>query len=408
MVSTKLYLDCRSKAKDGKGNVVILLVNNNTSTTIPTGVRISPNDWKNEKVRNLPGFDAINAGLAVKKAKIDKAVALLMLNDNVDSMTAADIKQAIRQPEVKRKAVPSVSELFSEYISNGMKPNTAIIYRQTLGKILSFSKADIKITEINLKWLNQFEKSLSKSNSINSRSIYLRSLRAVCNYAKHTGIITEYPFTNFSIKHGDTLKRCISVEDLRRLRDYPTTERNAMFRDYFFLMFYLVGVNVVDLLTAKPEQIINGRFEYIREKTGKKYSIKIEQEADEILKRYKGSNFLLSALDGCKHYQSFAREINDALKQIGPIEFCEEQDSENLFNTRIIKRVKPIIPEITTYYARHTWATLAYEIGIPIDTISQALGHSFGNRTTLIYVKFDQTKIDDANRKVIDYLNDIK
>lgn len=80
-------------------------------------------------------------------------------------------------------------------------------------------------------------------------------------------------------------------------------------------------------------------------------------------------------------------------------------DPNDLFGVpKLEKTIVPVIPNLTTYFARHTWATLAYEIGIPLDTISQALGHSFGNRTTLIYVKNDQAKVDAANRKVIDYL----
>lgn len=67
-----------------------------------------------------------------------------------------------------------------------------------------------------------------------------------------------------------------------------------------------------------------------------------------------------------------------------------------------IRTVTPLIPGITTYYARHTWATLAYEAGVPVDVISQALGHSMGNKTTLIYIKPDQDKVDKANRLVID------
>lgn len=170
-------------------------------------------------------------------------------------------------------------------------------------------------------------------------------------------------------------------------------------------MFYLIGVNTKDLLLARKSQVNEGRFDYIREKTGKKYSVKIEPEAEELLKRYEGKgDYLLEAMDHCKNYRSFAHQINDALKLIGE-EYTEEiPDMDNLFGEpTLIKRVRPIIPGITTYYARHTWATLAYEAGVPLDIISQALGHSFGNRTTLIYVKFDQNKIDEANRKVLDY-----
>ena len=229
----------------------------------------------------------------------------------------------------------------------------------------------LKMENINLKWLHQFEMFLAKTQGVNGRAIYLRSLRAVCNYALHTNVISSYP------------------QLFRKFLDYPASGRNAMFRDYFLLMFYLIGINSKDLLLGLEKQIINGRFEYIREKTHKKYSIRIEPEAEELLKRYKGRNYLLRAMDGCKHYKSFAHEMNDHLKMIGEEVVEMVPDPEDLFGTpRLIKTVKPVIPGISTYFARHCWATFAYEAGVPLDVISQALGHSSGNRTTRGYNHF--------------------
>ena len=261
----------------------------------------------------------------------------------------------------------------------------------------------MKIESLNLKWLRSFDTYLSRTQGINGRSMYLRSLRAVCNYAKHIGIEFLYPFENFQIKSEPTQKRSVTVEQLIRFQSFETTPKNEMYRDYFFLMFYLIGINVKDLLMAKKSQVHRNRLEYIREKTGKRYSIKIEPEARELLNKYEGKGeYLLDALDHCKLYKSFAHEMNDALKLIGDTQVVTQDDS--LFaEFKETQQTCSVIPGISTYYARHTWATLAYEIGISMDIISQALGHSFGNRTTLIYVKYDQNKVDEANRKVIDY-----
>lgn len=60
--------------------------------------------------------------------------------------------------------------------------------------------------------------------------------------------------------------------------------------------------------------------------------------------------------------------------------------------------------DVSPYWARHTWATIAAELEIPKETIAAALGHG-GNSVTDIYINFNQKKIDDANRRVIDYVN---
>ena len=69
------------------------------------------------------------------------------------------------------------------------------------------------------------------------------------------------------------------------------------------------------------------------------------------------------------------------------------------------KYLKRMVPGISSHWAKHSWATIAAELEIPIETISTALGHKIGSGTTAIYIKFNQRKVDDANRKVIDYLN---
>ena len=65
--------------------------------------------------------------------------------------------------------------------------------------------------------------------------------------------------------------------------------------------------------------------------------------------------------------------------------------------------LRSMIPGLTTYWARHTWATIAASLDIPRDTIAHALGHG-GNTVTDIYIDFDQKKVDDANRRVLDWV----
>ena len=63
----------------------------------------------------------------------------------------------------------------------------------------------------------------------------------------------------------------------------------------------------------------------------------------------------------------------------------------------------PKFPGISSYWSRHTWATIAASLDIPKETIAAALGHG-GNTVTDIYIAFDQRKVDEANRKVIDHV----
>ena len=151
----------------------------------------------------------------------------------------------------------------------------------------------------------------------------------------------------------------------------------------------------MDLLNAKPDAIRNGRLEYIRAKTHKQYSVKLEPEAVEIIDRYRGKDYLLEIMDSRANYIDFLRRMDKALKQIGPM----ERHGLGGKKTR-----HPLFPDLSQYWCRHTWATIAAELGIPKETIAAGLGHELGNSTTAIYINFNMKKVDVANREIIDWV----
>ena len=104
--------------------------------------------------------------------------------------------------------------------------------------------------------------------SANSRSIHMRNLRAVFNYAIDNEITDNYPFRRFKIKSEVTRNRDLSVETLREIMKMEDLEEwEVKYRDFFMLTFMLIGINVIDLCNLK--EIRNGRIEYIRAKTHK-------------------------------------------------------------------------------------------------------------------------------------------
>ena len=99
-------------------------------------------------------------------------------------------------------------------------------------------------------------------------------------------------------------------------------------------------------------------------------------------------------MDRYDYHKNYIQHMNRALQKIGLT-----------YTTSTKKKGEALFPELTTYYARHSWASLASSLDIPIDTIGRALGHSWVDRTiTSVYIQFDTRKIDAANRKVLDAL----
>ena len=230
---------------------------------------------------------------------------------------------------------------------------------------------------------------------VNTIGIHLRNIRAVFNWAVSDEKTQNYPFSHFKIKHEETQKRSLSAADLRLLRDFPCAEYQKPYRDIFMLMFYLIGINAKDLLYLTHKNLVGDRIEYVRAKTGKRYSVKVEPEAKAIIERYKGKKYLIDPLDRFKSYLDWLHHFNDALKDIG--KDCQPGKK---------KTGNALFPNISSYWSRHTWGTIAAEIDTPIDVIAHALGHRIPELSvTNIYIRFNEKKIDKANRAVIDFIN---
>lgn len=272
---------------------------------------------------------------------------------------------------------------------------TRKLYEGTANKIKHFDSS-VTIDRVNKTWLTGFEQFCAKTMSVNGYSIHMRNIRAVFNHLIAEGITTNYPFKAYKIKKEKTQHRTLTEDQLRLIKHSNTPLFCMEYRDIFMLSLYLIGVNMKDLLHLTSDNIQNGRLVYRRYKTNKLYNVRIEPEALKILQKYQGESYLLNCLDRYKDYLDYLHHMNDGLKKLG-MEYVEGKG--------YAKDTKAICPELTSYWARHTWATIAYSIGISKDVISQALGHSNGVQVTDIYIEYDLEKVDEANRKVIDYIN---
>lgn len=283
-------------------------------------------------------------------------------------------------------------DYLDDFIKEKTKPGTINLYTTTKNKIITYDP-NATFDTITVEWLRKFEKHMSETMCVNGYSIHLRNIRAVFNWAIDNEKTTLYPFRKFKIKKEETAKRSLTVEQLRQLMKYECEDFQAQYRDMFMLMFYLIGINAIDLFSLKSENLTSGgRIQYHRAKTNRLYDIKVEPEALELINKYRGKKYLLNPLDSYKDYKDYLHHMNDALKTIG-----------KTYKLGVGWTGDSLFPDISSYWSRHTWATIAYQIDIPHDVIGQALGHAESD-TTDIYIRYDNTKVDRANRKVIDYL----
>lgn len=411
MTTTRYYLDRRHKEANEPQPLKLCIIKKGASAYIPVDIQILPSQWNSErqKVIDHPRKAAINAYLENRKTQIDNLLMRLTVDGKLAGLTSIQIKNVVMQhidPDADNARL--FASRFKTFGESRPAARTRELYACTLKKMQEFDASLDTLTfdMINKDWLNRFSLHLIKEGlGKNSRNIHFRNIRAVFNDAIDNDITQNYPMRKFDMRPESTAKRNLSVERLRELFAYPVEPWQQRYLDYFKLSFFLIGINTIDLLSCKPGDYREGRLQYQRAKTGRRYNIKVEPEAAELIERYKGSELLVNFGEGRTSYRNFTGKCDKGLKSIGTVEMVpNEAWRRGCAKHRYHARRITAFPGLSVYWARHTWATIAFSLEIPDETIAAALGHTHGNRTTAIYIDKSIAKVDDANRRVIDWV----
>lgn len=394
-MKVNLFLDKRRTIKNGRYPIKIRIYENTKTAFINT-----------KYVALESEFDEQNGLFLIqdKNTRAERMKAnseLLNIVDDIQDLydkvkgrvdtfiSASRLKELYLKGESKTDI--TLNQCFHQFIAL-KSGRTAEIYIATLDKIEKYYGNSIYFDDVTFNWLERFDHALSiepimrqdkvikTGLEVNARSIHFRNIRAVFNYAINNELIplNLYPFRRFKIKREETIKRSVEVEKLRQLFLFNGNESQLWARDIAFIIFGLIGINTKDLYNLS--EITDRSISYKRAKTKRIYTITLEPEIKEILFKYKSDSGLV--FKDQIELKSFGVKINKHLKAI-----CTALGYDKM----------------TTYSLRHSWATIAAELDIPKETIAAALGHT-DKSITNVYINFNQKKIDDANRNVLDYL----
>lgn len=394
MASVKIYLDTRTPKKDGTCPLKVSVSFKRKRFFVSLDCSVLPEQYDSTGGRNGITWikehrnkSFLNSMIRQSLDDVEKAVLRLQTERGVDKWTPKQLHARTREYIALSGDNGERVTMLMETLKRFMETKTGRtkeIYNTTLIKLQRYCPDDVAMAAINKDWLTRFESHERETTGTNSVSIHLRNIRAVFNYALDNELIENYPFRKFKIKHEATAKRSFSPEQFTRFLKQPCTPDLERWRKFWLLEFCLIGINTVDLYHLKKSDVDQGRAVFHRAKTHKLYSIKLEPEALAIIKDIEGETYLVNAAERYAKHVDFGIRLNRAIGKI-----CDQIGNG--------------FPNISTYWARHTWATFAHRLKIPKDTISMALGHSFGNRVTDIYIDYNAEDIDKANRKVLNY-----
>ena len=229
---------------------------------------------------------------------------------------------------------------------------------------------------------------------MNTTSFYMRKIRALYNKAVEQGLTPDLrPFKKVYTGVAKTTKRAITINDMRKIKNLQLDDPMLEYaRDMFLFSFYTRGMAFVDMAYLRKDDIRDNILTYHRKKTGQQLTIRWEPNMQKIAARYpsKSGYYLLPIIhtqngkerNQYRHVQTL---INESLKTLGEMVGIDQK--------------------FTMYVARHSWASIARQMGVPLNVISHGMGHS-NEKTTEIYLKsVDMTIVDEANQKILKELD---
>lgn len=398
--------------KNGLTVLYIQVIHNLQKSFIPIkGLKVTASLWNKHTFIPKSDTAVLNYKLTNERLKGYEHKALQTINrlagdNSLDSMDITELVNAISLACFNTATVKKEFTFFTftddviDQLKKAKKFGTADCYTDTKSFVLRRFGRDLRFQELTYTALTKMEAAhYGDGKGTNSLSFYMRTIRAIYNRAVKQKLVNrEYsPFIEYQIKNVDTKKRAIPLSDFTKFKNHVCKPGSPRFHahNYFMFSFYLGGMNFIDLAYLKVSDIVSNRVEYSRSKTGKLFSILIPKQAQSILDYY---------LPG-KNPDDYVFPILESKTDEGKRRDIENQrrNYNKLLNK--IAGECGITINLSSYVARHSWATIGKLAGISIELISEGLGHS-DVKTTQIYLdSFPNAIMDGARSQVANLLD---
>lgn len=394
---------------NGQHPIMLRLTKNRKRKYISLHISLALQYWDAEKCkprRNCPDKERIEALIQQKTQELQSQVMDFKTSDKeytLNTLVEKASRKVVRQ---------TVGEYLNGYIDRLLaekRVGNAKTFQELRTSLTKFCRSlDFYFIDIDAEWLKRYEQWLrvERHYSDNSIGIRFRSLRVLYNSAITDGLIkkTDYPFDTFKVSRFKeaTAKRSLTKEDIRRIMDcevrtltkYPKPFLQLA-KDLFLFSYLSCGINLTDILHIRYADIVDGRLVFNRQKTGKLLSFQLQPAALDILDKYRQPN---------AHLQDYVFPV---LRRSVHITAQQQYGRVQRTNKRINRYLKLIgehlhLPiTLTTYVARHSFATVLKRSGVSTSIISESLGHSSEKITQIYLDSFENSQIDAAMQNLL-------
>lgn len=402
MASINILL--RNKAnKNGLYPVILKIIKDRKVKVISLGMECIKTNWDIERGQFKKSEKDYNQRNRVLLRKKDEALRIIteFQLEHID-FTLNQFEEKFRG---KKSSKVTLSEFWKEKISDlntAGRTGNARAYKDVYNSFFKFQKnKNIVFREVTPSLLDKYETYLrGRGNTDGGIGLKMREIRALYNDAIKKGIVDEkhYPFKVFKVSKfkGKGIKKAISRDEMK-LMEALDTDKYPHLKDsknYMIFSYYMGGMNFIDLMKLKWDNIQRDRILYIRSKTKGRFTVKMVEPVKKIIAYYKSQHRLTNYI-----FPILLKE------NLTPIQI-ENRKHKTLrkFNKQLkeIAEIQGVTQNVTSYVIRHSYATNLKFAGISSELIGQSMGHSDVSVTNSYLKEFDDTVIDDAMSKLLE------
>lgn len=390
---------------NGESPLMVRIAKDGKRTMKSLGISINPAYWdfaKNQPKGNCPNRNLIKQVILKTEMKYQSKVLDKEIRN--EEFTASSLVEE-KQNEIKAQTVEEFYLSVIEELKQKGQIGTSYAYLNSYNTLRNFNKGkklNYTFSHIDVAFCKKYEDWMrSKGNKDTTLSYQFRTLRAAYNRAIDAKIVCreKNPFIEYKLSHLNTktMKRALSKTDILKIINADCNGQSNLRKlthDIFAFSYLCGGISFVDIANLTPNNIIENRLIYQRQKTHGSINLVLSEQAKQIIYQYSDyqqeAEYLFPILH-CKRHITPMQKSNRVHK------ICHQVNTE----LRAFAQELGITAEVTTYVARHSFATILKKSGVNIGIISQALGHQ-DIKTTQIYLsKFDNEQVDEAMKNLL-------
>lgn len=407
IASVKVVLYKSKTLSNGEHPIMLCVTKDRNRKYVSLGISCKLDLWSKKdglpKTKH-PLYTELTA--TINKAKMDASKEVLTLVAENQEYSLTQLKTISRKQEtVNKTKVLAYFRQIEQRLVNTERIGYSKVFQYTHNSLKKFcGGADFEFIAVNTAFLIRYEEwFLSRGVKANSVFVFMRTFKTLINYARKEGVVkANYdPFKDFGFskyRRIRTTKRALTKEQINRIATYPCQTNGYLYhaKNYFMFSYYNRGINFIDMAHLQWSNIINGRLTYTRRKTKETFSIKLLKPSLDIIQQYSKAEvqnpdaYIFPILN--KDIHITPRQIDDRIDKV---------NKRVNYALKIIGKQLEISEKLTTYVARHSFATVLKRSGTSIAVISELMGHDSEHTTKIYLADFENEVLDHAAEAIL-------